>query len=108
MAFELPASKGPVRDLANEAGHTLGFALQAIGALVVATFRRRLSIAETLNQTVFIGRVSTGPSLLLMFRSACSSRSPSVNSPDVSEPVATPARWSPSSSSGRPRHWCAR
>ncbi len=33
---------------------------------MVATFRRRLSIAETLNQTVFIGRVSTGPSLLLM------------------------------------------
>ncbi|MDV6309503.1 MULTISPECIES: ABC transporter permease [Gordonia] len=33
---------------------------------MVATFRRRLSIPETLNQTVFIGRVSTGPSLLLM------------------------------------------
>jgi len=66
MAFELPQSKGPVRDLAVEAGHVLGFALQSIGALVVATLRLRLSLRETLTQTVFIGRVSTGPSLLLM------------------------------------------
>lgn len=66
MAFELPASRGPVRDLAVEAGHTLGYALQAIGALVVSILRFRLSITETLNQIVFIGRVSTGPSLLLM------------------------------------------
>ena len=60
MAFDLPASKGPLRDLATEAGHTLGFALQAIGATVVATLRRRLSLGETLSQVVFIGRVSTG------------------------------------------------
>lgn len=66
MAFELPASKGPVRDLAVEAGHTLGFALQAIGSVVVAILRFRLSLSETLTQVVFIGRVSTGPSLLLM------------------------------------------
>ena len=66
MAFDLPASKGPLRDLATEAGHTLGFALQAIGATVVATLRRRLSLGETLSQVVFIGRVSTGPALLLM------------------------------------------
>ncbi|MFZ2511153.1 MAG: ABC transporter permease [Gordonia sp. (in: high G+C Gram-positive bacteria)] len=66
MAFELPATKGPVRDLLVEAGHTLGFALQSVGATVVSIFRFRLSISETLNQTVFIGRVSTGPALLLM------------------------------------------
>ncbi|MGB3304450.1 MlaE family ABC transporter permease [Gordonia sp. (in: high G+C Gram-positive bacteria)] len=66
MAFELPQSKGPMRDLAVEAGHTLGFALQSIGSLFVTVARLRLSIAETLNQTIFIGRVSTGPSLLLM------------------------------------------
>lgn len=66
VAFDLPASKGPIRDLATEAGHTLGFALQAIGATVVATLRGRLSLGETLGQVVFIGRVSTGPALLLM------------------------------------------
>ena len=60
VAFDLPASKGPIRDLATEAGHTLGFALQAIGATVVATLRGRLSLGETLGQVVFIGRVSTG------------------------------------------------
>ncbi|GEE00905.1 ABC transporter permease [Gordonia spumicola] len=66
MTFELPRSTGPLRDLAVEAGHTLGFALQSIGGLVMAILRLRLSLTETLNQIVFIGRVSTGPSLLLM------------------------------------------
>lgn len=66
MAFDLPASRGPLRDLVTEAGHTLGFGMRSVGSLVVAAARCRLSLTETINQTVFIGRVSTGPSLLLM------------------------------------------
>ena len=66
MTYELPAAKGPVRDVALQGGYLIGFSVQALFGLFTAILRRRLSLHETVTQTLFIGRVSTGPSLLLM------------------------------------------
>jgi phospholipid/cholesterol/gamma-HCH transport system permease protein len=66
LTYELPAAKGPLRDVANQGGYLIGFAVMSFVALIRAVFARRLSISETVTQTLFIGRVSTGPSLLLM------------------------------------------
>jgi len=66
MTYELPATKGPVRDVMVQAGYVLGFSVQAIVATAVAVVRRRLAFNEVVTQTLFIGRVCTGPALLLM------------------------------------------
>ena len=49
-----------------QAGYILGFSVQALVGTVVATLTRRLSLYEVVTQTLFIGRVCTRPSLLLM------------------------------------------
>ncbi|MGN0123705.1 MAG: MlaE family ABC transporter permease [Rhodococcus sp. (in: high G+C Gram-positive bacteria)] len=66
MTYELPNSRGPIRDVATEGGYLIGFAVQSLVVLAAAVLRRRLSLHETVTQTLFIGRVCTGPSLLLM------------------------------------------
>ncbi|MGV0654128.1 ABC transporter permease [Mycolicibacterium thermoresistibile] len=66
MTYALPASKGPVRDVLVQGGYVLGFAVQAIVAVCTALVRRRLAWGEVVTQTLFIGRVCTGPALLLM------------------------------------------
>ncbi|RVW08503.1 ABC transporter permease [Prescottella agglutinans] len=66
MSYELPTGKGPVQDVALQGGYLIGFSVQALVALVRSVVRGRLSLQETVTQTLFIGRVSTGPSLLLM------------------------------------------
>ncbi|MGV0836551.1 MlaE family ABC transporter permease [Mycolicibacterium thermoresistibile] len=66
MTYALPASKGPVRDVLVQGGYVLGFAVQAIVAVFTALVRRRLAWDEVVTQTLFIGRVCTGPALLLM------------------------------------------
>ncbi|WP_305093598.1 ABC transporter permease [Prescottella sp. R16] len=66
MTFELPAAKGPLRDVALQGGYLIGFSVQALAALARAVVHGRLSVRETVTQTLFVGRVSTGPSLLLM------------------------------------------
>ena len=66
MTYELPASRGPLRDLMVQAGYILGFSVQALVGAVVAIVTGRLSRYEVVSQTLFIGRVCTGPSLLLM------------------------------------------
>jgi phospholipid/cholesterol/gamma-HCH transport system permease protein len=66
MTYELPASKGPVRDVLVQGGYVLGFSVQALVSVVTAVVRRRLVLDEVVNQTLFIGRVCTGPALLLM------------------------------------------
>ena len=43
MTYELPASRGPLRDLMVQAGYILGFSVQALVGTVVATLTRRLS-----------------------------------------------------------------
>lgn len=90
MTYELPAAKGPVRDVALQGGYLIGFSVQALFGLFTAILRRRLSLHETVTQTLFIGRVSTGPSLLLMIPIVYSSPSRSVNWPAGSEPVDIP------------------
>jgi phospholipid/cholesterol/gamma-HCH transport system permease protein len=49
-----------------QAGYIVGFSVQALVSVVLATVKRRLSVYEVVTQTLFIGRVCTGPSLLLM------------------------------------------
>lgn len=66
MTYELPAPRGPMRDLMTQAGYIIGFSVQALVSVAVAATRRRLSLFEVVSQTLFIGRVCTGPSLLLM------------------------------------------
>lgn len=66
MTYELPTAKGPARDVATQGGYLIGFSVQALVALLRALLHRRLSLSETVTQVLFIGRVSTGPSLLLM------------------------------------------
>lgn len=66
MTYELPVAKGPVRDVAQQGGYLIGFSVEAIIGLVRVLLARRLSVHETVTQTLAIGRVSTGPSLLLM------------------------------------------
>lgn len=66
MTYELPPAKGPVQDVALQGGYLIGFSVQAMVSLARALLRGRLSLEETVKQTLFIGRVSTGPSLLLM------------------------------------------
>lgn len=66
MTYELPESKGPGRDVAIQSGYLIGFSVQAIVGLARSILGRRLSMKETVTQILFIGRVSTGPSLLLM------------------------------------------
>lgn len=66
MTYELPPAKGPVQDVALQGGYLIGFSVQAMVSMVRAVLRGRLSLEETVKQTLFIGRVSTGPSLLLM------------------------------------------
>ena len=66
MTYELPAPRGPIRDLMMQAGYIVGFSVQALVSVVLATVKRRLSVYEVVTQTLFIGRVCTGPSLLLM------------------------------------------
>lgn len=66
MTYELPTAKGPVQEVALQGGYLIGFSVQAFVTLVRATLRGRLSLQETVGQTLFIGRVSTAPSLLLM------------------------------------------
>ena len=83
-------------------------ALQAIRATVVATLRRRLSLGETLSQVVFIGRVSTGPALLLMIPVGVFIAVSVGGWPAGSGRAATPVPSSRSSSWARPRHWSAR
>jgi len=55
-----------MRDLMTQAGYIIGFSVQALVSVAVAATRRRLSLFEVVSQTLFIGRVCTGPSLLLM------------------------------------------
>ncbi len=64
--FHLPSAPGPVRGVLLESGYLIGFAVQAVIGLVRAVVTRRLSLGETLGQIRFIGRVSTGPALLVM------------------------------------------
>lgn len=66
MTYELPVTKGPVRDLMVQAGYILGFSVQALLNVGTAVVRRRLAVDELVTQTLFIGRVCTGPALLLM------------------------------------------
>ncbi|BDB40459.1 MULTISPECIES: MlaE family ABC transporter permease [Mycobacterium] len=66
MTYELPSPKGPLRDVMSQGGYIIGFAVEAFVGVVAAMLRRRFAVQEVVNQTLFIGRVCTGPSLLLM------------------------------------------
>lgn len=66
MSFELPAAKGPARDLANQMGALVGFSLNTMYQTGRTLLLRRLSREETLRQTLFIAKVCSGPALLLM------------------------------------------
>ncbi|MGA9871565.1 MAG: ABC transporter permease [Rhodococcus sp. (in: high G+C Gram-positive bacteria)] len=66
MTFELPVSRSPGRDLANQIGGLIAFSLTALQSTVVTIARRRLSMEETLTQALFVARVCTVPALLLM------------------------------------------
>ncbi len=66
MTYELPVSRGPMRDLMVQGGYVIGSSVQVLVSVGVAIARRRLSVYEVVTQTLFIGRVCTGPSLLLM------------------------------------------
>ena len=66
MNVELPVAKGPGRDLANQVGGLIAFSVTALTRTVLTLARRRLSLAETVLQALFIARVCTVPTLLLM------------------------------------------
>lgn len=66
MAYELPQPKGPLRDLMVQGGYVIGFSVQALVGVVTAVLGRRVPVGEVVTQTLFIGRVCTGPALLLM------------------------------------------
>lgn len=66
MSFHLPAAKGPVQDLTNQIGGLVGFSLGALYRTASVLVNRRLSIQETVTQTLFVAKVCSGPALLLM------------------------------------------
>jgi ABC-type transporter Mla maintaining outer membrane lipid asymmetry permease subunit MlaE len=66
MTFELPKPKGPAHDLAIQVGALVGFSLETLVATARVLFRRRLSLGETVTQSLFIAKVCSGPALLLM------------------------------------------
>lgn len=66
MTFELPVAKSPAHDLANQVGALIGFSLSTLVTAVRAVLRGRVSVAETLTQSLFLARVCTVPALLLM------------------------------------------
>lgn len=66
MTYELPAPKGPLRDVLTQGGYVLAFSVQALVGVATAIVRRRFALEEAITQTLFIGRVCTGPALLLM------------------------------------------
>lgn len=66
VAFELPKAKGPAHDLAIQVGALVGFSLETLVAAFRVVAQRKLSLGETFTQALFIARVCSGPSLLLM------------------------------------------